>query len=113
MWGSDPDGRPAMRAGYAEETGETLTDGLQIYHNPYAQNPLDPALFRRRGVVQYYLDDQAGRWVEEELTRSLYFRFAVTMVGRDDITGATAPNVDDPAASASPPILADQEPAID
>ena len=113
IWGSEPDGRPVMRAGYAEETGETLTDGLQIYHNPYAQNPLDPAVFRRRGVVQNYLDEQAGRWVEEELTRSLYFRFAVTVVGRDDTTDATGPNVAESTANKSPPPLADQEPAID
>ena len=97
LWGSEPDGRPVMRAGYAEETGETLTDGLQIYHNPYALHPLDPAMFRRRGVVQNYPDARIGRWVEEEVNRSLYSRFVITVVGRDDRSDC----VDDPFPSSA------------
>lgn len=94
VWGSDPDGRPAMRAGYAEEIGETLTDGLQIYHNPYALNPLDPSAFRRHGVVQNYLDESAGRWVEEELNRSLFSRFVMTMVAHDNFgDGPVEPSI--------------------
>ena len=85
VWGSEPDGRPAMRAGYAEEIGETLTDGLQIYHNPYALHPLDPSVFRRHSVVQNYLDESAGRWVEEELNRSLFSRSVMTVVARDNL----------------------------
>lgn len=99
VWGSEPDGRPAMRAGYAEEIGETLTDGLQIYHNPYALHPLDPSVFRRRGVVQNYLDENAGRWVEEELNRSLFSRFVMTVVARDNFgDGPAEPSI---AASGS------------
>jgi hypothetical protein len=85
VWGSEPDGRPVVRAGYAEETGETLSDGLQIYHNPYALHPLDPAVFRRQGVVQNYFDESTGGWVTEELNRSLFSRFAITLVARDDL----------------------------
>lgn len=84
LWGSEPDGKPVMRAGYAEETGETISDGLQVYHNPYALHPLDPAVFRRKGVVQNYLDADNG-WVEEGLNGSLYSRFAITLVARDDL----------------------------
>lgn len=104
LWGSEPDGRPIVRAGYPEETGETLTDGLQVYHNPYAQYPLDPAVFRRRGVVQNYLDERAGRWVEEELQRSLFSRFAMTVVARDDLTEASG-TAALAATSASQPTL--------
>lgn len=84
MWGSEPDGRPVMRNGSPAEVGETLTDGLQIYHNPYALHPLDPALFRRRGVIQCFLDAAQGEWVEEELNRSLFFRMAISLTPFDD-----------------------------
>jgi hypothetical protein len=30
---------------------ETLLDGLRIYHNPFAEHPLDPAIFRHPNVV--------------------------------------------------------------
>lgn len=79
VWGSEPDGRPVQRTGKPAEIGETLTDGLQIYHNPYALYPLDPSLFRRQGVVQNYFSELAGRWVEEELNRSLFFRMVMNL----------------------------------
>lgn len=114
MWGSEPDGRPVLRAGYPDETGEILTDGLQVYHNPHAQYPLDPAVFGHRGVVQNYFDERAGRWVEEELQRSLYFRFAMTVMGRDDlVNSAGGPETDAIAASQSllPPPTTSEAPA--
>lgn len=80
IWGSEPDGRPVQRAGYPEEIGETISDGLQVYHNPYALHPLDPLVLRRRGVLQNYFDARAGRWVEEELSRSLYSRNTITFL---------------------------------
>jgi hypothetical protein len=80
MWGSEPDGRPDFRFGTSSETGESLTDGVQIYHNPYALNPLDPNLFRRKGVVQVFLDEATGCWVEEEITRCLHSRLVSSMI---------------------------------
>jgi hypothetical protein len=80
IWGSEPDGRPTRRAGSPEEIGEKISDGLQVYHNPYAQYPLDPQVFRRQGVVQNYFDTRAGHWVEEGLSGSLYSRNVVTLL---------------------------------
>lgn len=84
VWGSEPIGSPVMRAGFSSEIGEMLTDGLQIYHNPYALCPLDPALFRKPGVVQEYFDETKGHWVAEEINRSLFFRLAFNLIPRDD-----------------------------
>jgi hypothetical protein len=84
MWGLEPDGRPDFRFGTPSKTGESLTDGVQIYHNPYALNPLDPNLFRRKGVVQVFLDKTTGCWVEEEITRSLYLRLVSSMISDED-----------------------------
>lgn len=84
IWGSEPDGRPVMRIGTPLETGESLTDGIQIYHNPYALYPLDPNLFRRKGVVQSYFDESNGGWIEEEITRSLFFRLAINITSHNN-----------------------------
>lgn len=86
MWGSTPDGRPTMRNGSPAEVGETLTDGLQVYHNPYALHPLAPSVFRRQGVVQCFFNEATGSWVEEELGRSLFFRMAFTLMPRDELS---------------------------
>jgi hypothetical protein len=74
IWGSEPDGRPVPRVGTPSKIGETIIDGLQIYHNPHAIHPLDPAVFRRIGVVQEYVDSATSKWMLEETTRSLFFR---------------------------------------
>lgn len=85
-WGSEPDGRPVRRAGTPAEIGETITDGIQIYHNPYAVNPLDPTVFRRIGVVQQYFDRTRGEWVQEEINRSLFFRLTHNLFAVDGDT---------------------------
>jgi hypothetical protein len=84
MWGSEPDGRPEIRSGKPSEIGEVLTDGLQIYHNPYATYPLDLNFFRRKGVVQVFFDEAEGNMAEEEVTRSLYLRLPFSIISHED-----------------------------
>jgi hypothetical protein len=38
---------------------ESLLDGLRVYHNPFAEHPLDPAVFRNRSVFQSYYENGA------------------------------------------------------
>lgn len=82
VWGSEPYGAPVHRKGTRAEYSETLTDGLQIYHNPFAKHPLRPEVFRREGVVQEYFDFDADTWVEEEVNRSLFWRQVYNFVPR-------------------------------
>jgi hypothetical protein len=84
-WGSEPNGRPVPRVGKPSDIGETITDGLQVYHNPHAIRPLDPAVFRRKGVVQEYVDAATGRWMVEETTRSLFFRLTHNLNATDSL----------------------------
>jgi len=86
VWGSTPDGRPIARVGRADEIGEVLSDGLQVYHNPFALHPLDPAFFRRRGVVQHYREEASMDWTVEGLEHSLMSRMPVTLVAQDDFS---------------------------
>jgi hypothetical protein len=87
MWGSSPDGRPVMRIGSPTEIGESLWDGLQVYHNPHALYPLAPELLRRAGVVQVFRDEETGQWQEEELSNSLFYRLAMVVSGEGERGG--------------------------
>lgn len=73
MWASPPNGAPIVRQNTAGEQVETIVDGLQVYHNPYARNPLLPSVLRAERVVQHYRD-MNGDWVYESRTDALLQR---------------------------------------
>jgi hypothetical protein len=73
-WAAPPRGAPKKVICSQAEHDETILDGLQIFHNPYAKYPLDPSFFRSNRVVQVYLDCDTGEWVNESWLDSLQFR---------------------------------------
>lgn len=56
---------------------ESLLDGLRVYHNPFALNPLDPAIFRHRSVLQWYF--QGDEEIIEQHEGQLLFRYVMTL----------------------------------
>lgn len=58
------------------KVGESVTDGLRVYHNPYAKYPLPAEVFRKTGVVQMWADPEAREMVYEEAENSLHMRTA-------------------------------------
>lgn len=72
-WGTDESGRSVARRSRVGIPSEDTHDGLQIFHNPYASNPVDLRVFRRKGVVQHYLSK--GVWIREGYDDCLQFRF--------------------------------------
>jgi hypothetical protein len=56
IWGVGPNGIPEKRLTDGCDYSETIQDGLQVYHNPYAKYPIDPSVFRKKGVVQVFCD---------------------------------------------------------
>jgi hypothetical protein len=73
-WATPPHGEPEKRVCSPAEHNETVLDGLQIFHNPYAKYPLDPSFFRADRVVQLYFDQVAGKWIHEGDQNCLHFR---------------------------------------
>ncbi len=74
VWSNGLNGESIPVTGRRENYVERLVDGLQIYHNKHASNPLDPATFRREGVVQHYYDFSKEEWVYEGTTGCLQWR---------------------------------------
>lgn len=64
---------------------ESLLDGLRVYHNPFAQYPLNPALFRHPSVFQWYFQD--GQEAVEQREGQLIFRCVNTVVDKPGTPG--------------------------
>jgi hypothetical protein len=60
------------------ESSEVITDGLRIYHNPFATYPLPLDVFRRKGVVQMWADVEAYELHSEQTDNCLQSRTAFT-----------------------------------
>lgn len=74
LWATPPDGKPERRQCAKAEHIETVRDGPQIYHNPFATIPLPPHVFRAPRVVQHYFECETGEWNYEGHTEALLFR---------------------------------------
>ncbi|HBF29744.1 hypothetical protein [Rhizobium sp.] len=80
-WGTTLSGKSVGRMRSIGIPSETISDGLQIFHNPYARNPLDLRIFRHDGVVQHYQSETG--WVREEYDACLQCR-TVHAIGLQD-----------------------------
>lgn len=85
LWATPPEGKPEKRRCVRSEYVESIRDGLQVYHNPFAINPLSPHVFRAPGVVQHYVDSVSGKWVFEGHTDALLFRLVHAHVKRNRV----------------------------
>jgi hypothetical protein len=84
-WGGKPNGKPYATQRPRAAHMETLEDGLQVFHNPFASNPLDLRIFRRAGVVQHYICANRRVWVCEEQDNCLHTRMVQNFVFHDPI----------------------------
>lgn len=64
------------------DTSETLLDGLTVFHNPFATNPLDLAVFRHPDVAQMYADYSTGEFLIDRKEGQLLFRTLRTIKTR-------------------------------
>lgn len=70
---STPDGM-VRKVAPASEASEAITDGLRVYHNPFATHPLPKEVFRRDGVVQMWADLEEQALVSEQAETCLQSR---------------------------------------
>lgn len=83
MWLTPEGMKPVVSR--ASECREKITDGLRIYHNPYATNPLPLEVFRREGVVQFWGNHDDLSLLQEQAENCLQSRTAITLLrGNDD-----------------------------
>lgn len=78
-WGTNAGGLSERRMMPIGVPSETISDGLQVFHNPYARHPLPLDVFRRKGVVQHYFVPKKGwfsrdKYIIENYDECLQFR---------------------------------------
>lgn len=61
------------------EVGETIIDGLRVYHNPYANYPLPTGAFKQSGVVQTWADPKKREIFFEGRESTLISRSAIVI----------------------------------
>lgn len=57
---------------------ETISDGIFVFHNPYAKNPVDPKMFEKTNVTHYFFD--GNKIKTQGLTTPLFSRLSVNKV---------------------------------
>lgn len=82
-WGTTATGETKARKHPIGIPSEVTSDGLQIFHNPYAKIPLDRSIFRKGGVVQHFLSE-GQEWIREEYDACLQFRTTHAMAIFDE-----------------------------
>ena len=84
VW-SEPDGKMRRNVSSGGDISEVLTDGLRIYHNPYATHPLSHELFRKVGVVQVWAEVESRSLYSEQVDNCLQSRMSMTaLLAKDD-----------------------------
>lgn len=63
---------------------ETIRDGLMVFHNNFAKNPLNYELFDIEGVVQVFFDPLRKQVVRERRGRCLISRFVLSNITSND-----------------------------
>lgn len=79
VWSKNDDGIPVKRICSNYEHNETIFDGLQVFHNPFAKTPLPKEVFNKKGIVQSTFDIEGHSLVREGLDGALYFRQTITI----------------------------------
>lgn len=59
----------------SENFTETVSDGIFIFHNPYAKKPINPIIFEKTNVTHIFL--QNDKLVSSGLTTPIYTRFSM------------------------------------
>jgi len=73
--GSLPRCEVVERANY----NESLLDGLNVFHNPYAAYPLDRAAFRHPNITQHWFDPIGLRFTDDAREDGLIQRYVISI----------------------------------
>lgn len=77
-WSTPPDGKVKHIEKWSSDYEEKITDGLMIFHNPFAKNKIEPELFRAERVCQVYPGDEDWTLIFENYEDRLLTRTAYT-----------------------------------
>lgn len=86
VWAVPPEGKPKGIICKPSEYNEDILDGLIIFHNPYAKNPLSPRVFRSDRVVQFIPDHKTMTLQVENYNNCLQSRSVIIANYKNTVT---------------------------
>lgn len=78
------DTRPLSSRHLRADHEEHLLDGLRIYHNPFANEPLEKDLFSDERIFQAYYDLDGEGWCYQASRKNLLFRTSMKFVSTQE-----------------------------
>lgn len=74
VWWLDDENKPEFTQSKGGNVTEYVRDGLYVFHNPYADNPLDPDMFKLKGVTQVFVDRDSKKITKQRNGKCLLHR---------------------------------------
>lgn len=65
VWWSDKESKPIFKSSTTDSYSENIKDGLYVFHNPFAKNPVENDMFRHEGVTQVFVNPTNKRITKE------------------------------------------------
>ncbi|MDE4455213.1 hypothetical protein [Psychrobacter sp. DAB_AL62B] len=65
VWWSEEECKPILKSSTTNSYSENIKDGLYVFHNPFAKNPIESDMFRHEGVTQVFINPTNKRITKE------------------------------------------------
>lgn len=65
VWWSEEECKPILKSSTTNSYSENIKDGLYVFHNPFAKNPVESDMFRHEGVTQVFVNPTNKRITKE------------------------------------------------
>ena len=65
VWWSEEECKPILKSSTTNSYSENIKDGLYVFHNPFAKNPVENDMFRHEGVTQVFVNPTNKRITKE------------------------------------------------
>lgn len=80
VWWSEEQNKPIHKLSTMDNSSESIQDGLYVFHNPFAENPVDPNIFRREGITQVFIDPTNKQIIKERNGLFLMYRQTINIL---------------------------------
>lgn len=85
VWWSHNEEKPVHQSTVSSEHEESIKDGLLVFHNPYARNPIEPEMFEHEGIVQVFVDPVTRKLYHQRNGNCLMHRQTINVI-KDGLT---------------------------
>lgn len=82
VWWSEEEHKPIFKLSTSDNNSEKIQDGLYVFHNPFASNPVGPDMFRHEGITQVFIDPKNKKITKEINSLFLMHRQTINILSK-------------------------------